>query len=235
MFELIIKMILAHLIGDFVLQTDHSIKDLNTFKFKSKHLYIHFIVHFVLLWILTGLWLPSILLSIIHILIDIITKFNCNKRKYRIQIFFIDQILHFLSIGVIVYFVHKYTILWAEIFSLRNYILLTTIVLLTSVSAVIMKVVMSKFIINNEKELGTENAGKIIGMLERLFIFGFIIINFWEGIGFLLAAKSIFRFGDLKESKDIKLTEYILIGTLLSFGLAILISKIYLRMIKLCH
>jgi hypothetical protein len=37
----------------------------------------------------------------------------------------------------------------------------------------------------------------------------------------LLAAKSIFRFGDLKEARERKLTEYILIGTLLSFGIAI--------------
>jgi hypothetical protein len=42
-----------------------------------------------------------------------------------------------------------------------------------------------------------------------------------------LAAKSIFRFGDLKESKDVKLTEYILIGTLLSFGLGILCAIVY--------
>jgi uncharacterized membrane protein (DUF373 family) len=42
-----------------------------------------------------------------------------------------------------------------------------------------------------------------------------------------LAAKSIFRFGDLKESKDVKLTEYILIGTLLSFGLGILCAMVY--------
>lgn len=49
----------------------------------------------------------------------------------------------------------------------------------------------------------------------------FIITNHWEGIGFLIAAKSVFRFGDLSQAKDRKLTEYILIGTLLSFGLAI--------------
>ena len=53
-------------------------------------------------------------------------------------------------------------------------------------------------------------------------MFCFIITNHFEAIGFLLAAKSIFRFGDLKEAKDRKLTEYVLIGTLLSFGIAIL-------------
>jgi hypothetical protein len=51
-------------------------------------------------------------------------------------------------------------------------------------------------------------------------------------VGFLIAAKSVFRFGDLKESKDRKLTEYILVGTLVSFGLAIftaLVTQFYLQ------
>ena len=38
--------------------------------------------------------------------------------------------------------------------------------------------------------------------------------------------------GDLKESKDRKLTEYILIGTLLSFGIAILTAILYLKLIR---
>lgn len=40
-----------------------------------------------------------------------------------------------------------------------------------------------------------------------------------EAVGFLLAAKSVFRFGDLRDDQDRKRTEYVLIGTLLSFGL----------------
>ena len=47
-------------------------------------------------------------------------------------------------------------------------------------------------------------------------------MNHWEAVGFLITAKSVFRFGDLKESKHRKLTEYILIGTLISFGIAII-------------
>jgi hypothetical protein len=76
------------------------------------------------------------------------------------------------------------------------------------------------------------NAGKYIGILERLFVFVFILTNHWEGVGFLIAAKSVFRFGDLKKSKDRKLTEYILIGTLLSFGLAIITALATLYLIK---
>ena len=79
---------------------------------------------------------------------------------------------------------------------------------------------MSRWVIKEEDSL--EKAGVYIGILERLFIFGFIVLNYWEGIGFLLAAKSVFRFGDLSKEKDRKLTEYVLIGTLLSFGIAII-------------
>lgn len=46
-------------------------------------------------------------------------------------------------------------------------------------------------------------------------------------------AKSIFRFGDLQDNNDVKLTAYILIGTLLSFGLAIVMAKIHLKLINI--
>tara|TARA_R110000737_G_scaffold122423_2_gene154362 strand:- start:658 stop:939 length:282 start_codon:yes stop_codon:yes gene_type:complete len=72
------------------------------------------------------------------------------------------------------------------------------------------------------------NAGKYIGIIERLFVLIFIVIGRWEVIGLLIAAKSVFRFNDLKERNNRKLTEYILIGTLVSFGLAILSGLLYI-------
>jgi len=71
------------------------------------------------------------------------------------------------------------------------------------------------------------NAGKYIGIIERLLVLIFIILGRWDAIGLLIAAKSVFRFNDLKESNNRKLTEYILIGTLLSFGIAISTGIIY--------
>lgn len=69
--------------------------------------------------------------------------------------------------------------------------------------------------------------------MERLFVFVFVVTGNWEGIRFLLAAKSVFRFGDLKESQDRKPTEYILIGTLLSFGIAIATGMLVLKLIEI--
>ena len=84
--------------------------------------------------------------------------------------------------------------------------------------------------LNESNDASLNNAGKYIGILERLFVFTFIIAGNWGAIGFLLAAKSVFRFGDLRESKDRKLTEYILIGTLLSFGIAIGTAMLVLKL-----
>ena len=69
-----------------------------------------------------------------------------------------------------------------------------------------------------------KDAGKWIGIIERILILTFIILNQFEAIGFLIAAKSVFRFSELKDGKDQKKTEYILIGTLLSFSIAIIIG-----------
>jgi len=73
------------------------------------------------------------------------------------------------------------------------------------------------------------NAGKYIGILERLFVLLFIIIGRWDAIGLLITAKSVFRFNDLKETNNRKLTEYILIGTLVSFALAMLTGLLYIN------
>ena len=71
---------------------------------------------------------------------------------------------------------------------------------------------------------GLNNGGMYIGWLERFLTMMFILIGQPTGIGFLIAAKSILRFGEIKDSKHRKLAEYIIIGTFLSFGWALMIS-----------
>jgi hypothetical protein len=79
----------------------------------------------------------------------------------------------------------------------------------------------------NGNKLAGQLSIKKHGLLERLLVFVFAATNHWEGVGFLVAAKSIFRFGDLTNAHDRKLTEYILIGTMLSFGIATLAAILY--------
>jgi hypothetical protein len=67
-----------------------------------------------------------------------------------------------------------------------------------------------------EEDGDIKDGGKIIGYLERSLIFMFILMAYPAGIGFLIAAKSVFRFGELTSPDRRKQAEYIIIGTLLS-------------------
>lgn len=233
MFELKKKITLAHLLGDFVLQNNKMVDDIENKKFQSKYLYLHAFLHLSLILIITKFEkqyvIPALILGILHLLIDILTKIIIKDKINSISKLLLDQILHSITIAIFIKYFYNYKIDFNIIFNSKNYLLIIAIVSITYVSAFLMKKIMELFNCPLPND-GIKDAGKYIGMLERLFIFVFVIASFWEGIGFLLAAKSIFRFGDLKEKKEIKLTEYILIGTLLSFGIAILIGKIYLKL-----
>lgn len=229
--SLILKFLLAHLIGDFLLQPNSWVTDKKKHKIKSKFLYFHTLVHFFLLLIVvefnTKYLIGITVLSFSHFLIDCI-KLYMEKKKFSKIYFFGDQIFHLLMIIATVNYFYPIEINFIELFRDKNILLLTSLIFVSYVTSVILKISLKD--LNPNKNDNTNNAGKYIGILERLFIFLFVVMNFWEGIGFLLAAKSIFRFGDLKENKDIRLTEYILIGTLLSFGIGILSGLAYLQM-----
>lgn len=75
---------------------------------------------------------------------------------------------------------------------------------------------------NDMQGQGMPMAGKWIGYIERVPIRTLVLTNNIEAVGFLLAAKSVFRFGDLNKAKEIKITEYVLLETLASFSFALL-------------
>jgi len=64
-------------------------------------------------------------------------------------------------------------------------------------------------------------AGTYIGIFERLLVMIFILIGQYAAIGFLIAAKSVLRISKESEADARKKTEYVLIGTLISFTTAI--------------
>jgi hypothetical protein len=65
--------------------------------------------------------------------------------------------------------------------------------------------------------------GRVIGFLERIFVFLFILLNQYTAIGFIIAAKGIVRYPDFGKKS---FNEYILIGTLLSVLFAMLFAYI---------
>lgn len=228
---ILLKLFLAHIIGDFFLQPYRWIKDKENKKLKSSKLYIHIAIHvallFLLLWDIT-LWPLVVFIGISHFIIDALKLVLQTKKNKRLW-FFLDQILHILFIiGAYILFI---TNPWdfSNIITEKRLLLLICLLFLTQPVSIIMQTIFSKWNISKltEGNESLKDAGKYIGVLERLLVFIFVILNHWEAVGFLITAKSVFRFGDLKESKHRKLTEYILIGTLISFGIAIVVGILF--------
>ena len=230
---LFLKFLLAHILGDFVFQPTNWVKNKEEKKIKAPKLYLHVIVHALLLLLiiqfqLKEYWLGVLLIVISHYVFDVL-KITYQNKKTKRTWFVIDQILHLLILIIAATFYNEFDFLAIHYYTDKFVLLLLAILLLTNVSSIIIKLFITQWQPESKKEddASLARAGRYIGILERLFVFVFVVTNHWEAIGFLVAAKSVFRFGDLTSSKDRKLTEYILIGTLLSFGLAMLIGILY--------
>ncbi|KMQ58785.1 hypothetical protein ACM40_17535 [Chryseobacterium sp. BLS98] len=222
-----IKLILAHLLGDFILQPNSWVADKERRKLKSPYLYLHVLIHtvlsFIFLWN-TDLWWVALLVGGTHLIIDaskLIFQTVKNKKRW----FFIDQLLHILVIAGISFYYKEFSLEFLQNQEVLKIVMAA--LFLTTPASIFIKILLSSWtpVPETQSSLQTESlssAGKYIGILERLLVFTFIMVNHWEGVGFMVAAKSVFRFSDLAQAKQRKLTEYVLIGTLLSFGLAVL-------------
>lgn len=224
-----VKLLLAHIIGDFILQPNKWVEDKEKKREKSIYLYMHILLHFILSILLIGridFIVYGFALAVIHGVIDVI-KLNYQKSKVKRNWFFIDQALHVISVFFISSIYLKLKLNYS-FFDTSFWMIVTGTLFITQPSSIIIRNIILIWTPENKdkKDNSLQNAGNFIGILERLFVFYFVVSNHFEAIGFLFAAKSIFRFGDLKEAKDRKLTEYVLIGTLLSFGIAIITGVI---------
>jgi hypothetical protein len=237
---LLTKLILAHLLGDFVFQPAKWVEKKEIRKYRAWQLYAHAVIHGLLIILLLqdfNFWVPTLIIAVSHLVIDAL-KLLFQTDKTKRSWFMIDQVLHLGVILSVWYYIETPSFNPDIINTPDALLFITAIVFITIPASIIIKTFVSQWTtalskpnpsdptirIPSTSQIDTaslQNAGKIIGILERLFVFTFILTNHWEAIGFLIAAKSVFRFGDLKESKDLKLTEYVLIGTLLSFGIAI--------------
>jgi hypothetical protein len=222
-----IQLILAHLFGDFILQPNSWVAEKESKKLRSRYLYLHVLIHtilsFIFLWN-TELWWIAVLIGVSHFIIDAV-KLSFQTAKSKKSWFFIDQALHIAVIAGISFYFKEFNFEFLKDKEILK--ILMAALFLTTPSSIFIKILLSSWtpVPETQNNIQTESlssAGKYIGILERLLVFTFIVVNHWEGVGFMVAAKSVFRFSDLAQAKQRKLTEYVLIGTLLSFGMAVL-------------
>lgn len=228
--SLLIRLIIAHLLTDFIFQSDSWVNQRFKEGWHSKHLYLHGAIAGFFAYLASGLWGSIwilIIVAITHILIDgIKTKFKNNIRS-----FLIDQLAHFVILLFIwIVIINPKT---EDMDALRQILLpgikiwviiAVYLIILWPSSKLISKITENwREDIENRDHMdeSLEKAGKWIGWLERFLILTFVLLKQYEAIGLLVAAKSIFRFSETR-----KVGEYVLIGTLLSFAIAILVGLI---------
>jgi hypothetical protein len=244
--NLLLRLVIAHLLTDFVLQPKSWVKDREEKQGRSTKLYLHVSVTTLVAYLLSGQytnWVIPVVIFSTHLLIDYVkSKKNTESFSY----FIADQFAHLFVIVV----------LWAAIE--RNgssfhdaiaYVLDSNQFWTVAAGYVFVSwplgIIIGKATkkwrdqitkekqdiqpnnedikTGEEQELGLASAGKWIGICERILILTFVLMGQYTAIGFLMTAKSILRFSEKEANTQLK-TEYVLVGTLVSFATSAMIG-----------
>lgn len=240
-YTILLRLVCAHLLSDFLLQPNALVKKKHE-KVVWAHL-LHSFIHAAAAYLFVAQWqcwyIPVIVFAT-HFLIDWLKVGHKGLLP-----FVADQLCHLMVIVVLWLFLteqfYGFALQLAALFaSSEVWAVIIAYLLILKPSSLLIGIFIERWEDNakSKKKLltnfsssdetnpdtGLFNAGRWIGYMERMLILTFILVGQFEAVGFLLAAKSVFRYGDLKEAKDIRMTEYVLIGTLCSFGIAILLG-----------
>jgi hypothetical protein len=230
---ILLRLILAHLLADFVFQSDWINQD------KKKGVFtwgfgLHLLIIFLVTWLLLlswSLWKVAALIAILHGLIDAV-KIAIPKKYDNVWLYLGDQAMHMLSIVVVwgqiygIFQGDQLEMISSWLFAIDKLLLINAFLMVTWPMSYLMGYLTQRWRPSIKEPGSLPKAGSYIGMIERVLIILFIFVDQWEAIGFLIAAKSVFRFGDLNKAGEVKKTEYILIGTLLSFTFSIVLGVV---------
>jgi hypothetical protein len=239
-YDLFLAIYLAHLLTDFVFQTTRIVSHKHHGEWRGY--LIHGVTHYLTVLVIVALADPRLLptlsfqllavsLSLVHLLLDW-TKFILTK-SHRIpdnaRTFVVDQAIHLVTvIGAVFIFVRPplQAFVWwfHRIRFLEESILLVSVVYVLVIfgGGYFIRVLIGP-LWKEEGQTKKEhdeviNAGLYIGWLERFLILTALFLQSPATAGFILAAKSIARYPELK---SVRFAEYFLIGTLLSVAIAI--------------
>jgi len=219
MFETIAALLLAHALADFTLQTNW----INANKARPHVMALHGLIVWITAHLALGhVYAPALAaLTLAHILIDAAktySKFN------NLPAFLMDQSAHLATLLAVAVWMPDLwqTGLWAAHPALLPLMALVAgLILCLTAGQYAVGLLMRRHSIRM-RSAGLRDGGRQIGLLERGLIFLLVLANQPIGIGFLIAAKSILRYGTA--NRDQRSAEYVIIGTLASFGWAIAIA-----------
>ena len=226
--ETFIALLAAHLLADFTFQPAWMVQR----KRSAKVLGLHIIRVAALAILMTGSGAVGVLLILLaaHTVMDAIKVYLL---KDTLASFLLDQAVHLAVIGglAVTYpqtvangWMSHLPAAWLPVY-VTGLALLCGLIASLHVGAILIRKATAGFTAEITSGIeGLKNGGLYIGCLERALVMLLILIGQPAGVGFLITAKSILRFGDVKDPSQRQMTEYIIIGTFMSFGWGLLIA-----------
>lgn len=226
-----IALMLGHVLADFTMQSDRMVQNKRDPLVLLGHVAIVAAVSWAALGFAPRPW-PILLIAVSHYAIDWI---KLRRGGPGFTAFAIDQAAHLAMIGLA-------AALWPDTWSAGIWAMdlspetaewqaqLPAAMTITAglVAAVwaggyAVQALMHglKHPLDPAEDASLPRGGQLIGRLERLMIFMLVLGGQAGAIGFLIAAKSVLRFNELARDRELRIGEYIIIGTLASFAWAI--------------
>jgi hypothetical protein len=223
--RLAVILVCGHLLADFVSQSKRSA----ALKTNALVLTLHALIAALIPYLLVGSWTFWQLAAVTFITHWVIDFIKVKSNKNGLASFAIDQIAHLLVIYAFIQLtsITPSTLRWSAHFG--DAYMKVLIVVAGSVAVTVVSGIVVGYVVRDvarlapvAKDTGFPSGGERIGQLERFLVYVLILIGEPNAIGFLIAAKSILRFGELKE--DRRDAEYVIIGTMWSLVCALLVS-----------
>lgn len=246
--SLLIAVLLAHFIADFVLQPDSlcNMKYSSDPRRSASGLLRHSIIHgfIVLLAAINYFWSPLLVFfTSAYVLLHYLT----DKKRIRYDLnnlnaFLADQMFHIVVVIFLVLIFARFLnpAPWlsgnfdelgftvAELLN-RIFIIVILLILGVPVTGILIRLYFKQ---RKEKvdfyDTGAPDGGYQIGVLERLLVISAVATNNAAWAGLILGVKSVARF---RRFKDDAFVEYFLIGSFLSFFAAFITGFIIQRML----
>lgn len=223
---LLTSLFVSHVVGDFYLQSNRLCQQKQEKKALSPFMYLHAALMGILAWAMvpqSGFVICALGIAVTHLAIDMGKAYV----RHGIAAFVIDQLLHIAVLVVVALLYVPQAMLplqwFAHVFPISFILLVLGMMVAGKPTNILIKLILEKYQIgSNESCREIKNAGALIGNLERVLTIIFVLIGRYEAVGFIIAAKSILRFKDTDTPK----TEYVLAGTFLSFGIAVIIGLV---------
>ncbi|RJS94118.1 DUF3307 domain-containing protein [Salinisphaera sp. Q1T1-3] len=243
-----VVLLFAHVLADFVMQTGGMVAHKRRVRVFGAHIVIVALTAAVALAASGAVsWMTVGLVTLAHAVIDAIKIGSSGLIRRRsdfaaLEIFAIDQAAHLVCLAGIAIALPTAFIDggWPRLLApgtlttvVSAVSVVTGFIVATRVGALLIGLLMqglsglpasseaSVVMPADDEPAHRLRAGVWIGWLERVLVFVFVLLGQFGAIGFVIAAKSVLRF---EYARKVEQSELVIIGTLASFGWAILVA-----------